>query len=950
MLNMLSVNNNLYLIRRSLLVGMILLAFFCVNSLFAAGVAEYLMEEGAATVAGDTSGSANNSYFVGQPVWQAGHGGGSQHCLGFDGSSYLEAPHSASMNNITTKFTMTAWIKPEQNSINDTIVWKLGAFRIWKHNAFIKVTLTGANVTDVVVTPSGISNGIWQHIAVTYNGQRLKCYVNGVSVYNTRINGSDYPISASTFPLRVGWYNGGPPHYRGLLDNVRVYDNELLVGDVIADMSDDTTPTQPLAIVQSGLAATAIVIPTGTAIEVETVAANELQYHIKQATGVTLGIYQESSKPTTFGGLIYVGACNATAAAGINGSYLDDNFYVVRNVGSDFFLAGKDNAGNPLGMMHVNYTRIGTMLAVYRFLEQYMHVKWLWPGPKGEVIPTAVNLQTDGINIIDKPVLKHPHLIDYNTDWGWGASNYNGWTSAETQQNYLNAQSLWLRRQGFCKSINLNYGEAFGTWWDTYHTTHPEYFNLLPDGTRRSDPYYVDGRTDLVSMNLSDPNFHHQIVDNWIAAGASGYIACAENDTATKCTCPTCMAWDVEPANFQSEYGCPWSQRLIYATNAFNTADPAWYKYLGPMSDRLAKYLLAVQQEAANRGYPNAILHAWSYANYVNGPLDEVQLNDRIVIGVVPAINFPWTDAKQQEFRDTWDRWANNGAKVYLRPNYLYDGHNLPINYARRLGSDFLYALRRGLFATTFDTLTGQWSTQSLNFYTLARIQTHVNTGWENWGADVSGDGRIDMTDLAVLSNWWLDNASGCQPGNRCGDINGDGNVDLPDFAMLAERWHNNNAEVGAIIDEFYDAFGPAKSAIQAYFEYWEAVSDAATISPLYYSWFVDADQIFTPSVMATGRALMTNAQVAATGDPVAVRLVDFLEKGFTNAEKTLAAQAAWENLQNTPYGGLYEQAHQAWHAAYADLLNYRASVEADFICNMGVLNYWERSYVWINP
>ena len=158
----------------------------------------------------------------------------------------------------------------------------------------------------------------------------------------------------------------------------------------------------------------------------------------------------------------------------------------------------------------------------------------------------------------------------------------------------------------------------------------------------------------------------------------------------------------------------------------------------------------------------------------------------------------------------------------------------------------------------------------------LARVQTHVNAGWEGWGADVTGDGKVDMGDLAVLSNWWLGDASGCEPGNRCGDINGDGKVDFADFAQLAMQWHNNNAEVESIVDEFYEPFGPAKSAVRAYFDHWEAVSDAATTSPVW-AWFYDgADQIFTPSVMAAGRALMTNAQAAAVGDPVAVRLVRF--------------------------------------------------------------------------
>ncbi len=75
----------------------------------------------------------------------------------------------------------------------------------------------------------------------------------------------------------------------------------------------------------------------------------------------------------------------------------------------------------------------------------------------------------------------------------------------------------------------------------------------------------------------------------------------------------------------------------------------------------------------------------------------------------------------------------------------------------------------------------------------------------------------------------------------------------------------------------------------------------------------------------------------------MAERLVDFLEKGLTNAELTLAAQEAWVALQQI--GGMAEWL--AWLAAYDDLYNYRASVEADFICNMGFLNWSEMGFVW---
>ncbi len=139
----------------------------------------------------------------------------------------------------------------------------------------------------------------------------------------------------------------------------------------------------------------------------------------------------------------------------------------------------------------------------------------------------------------------------------------------------------------------------------------------------------------------------------------------------------------------------------------------------------------------------------------------------------------------------------------------MLDGHNLPIFFARKLGEDFSYAAAHGLIGTDFDSLTGQWASQGPNLYLLARL-------------------------------------------HECPRMT-----------------------VAKVLDEYYSAFGPAAAAVRAYFAHWEKVSDAVTDdlakeAELHWaSFYRDADRIFTPGVLATGRDLLEKAAAAAQSDPV---------------------------------------------------------------------------------
>ena len=420
----------------------------------------------------------------------------------------------------------------------------------------------------------------------------------------------------------------------------------------------------------------------------------------------------------------------------------------------------------------------------------------------------------------------------------------------------------------------MEYGHAFTTYYDTYHTAHPEWFNLLPDGTRITDPYYAGGIwNDLISMSVAEPGLWSQIVDNWLAEGQDGtpWINGTENDTNGKCTCPGGMAWDVKPDTWTQN---DWDNRYADACAAFYNAQSDWSEALGPMSDRYCNFWLALQNEAVCRGYPDATVFGLAYVNYKHAPINkDGALNENIIVGYVPSTSFPWTSTERTEACNDWDGWRNTGCRMFYRPNYTLLGHNLPIYYADCLVEDFVYCYRRGMIATDFDSLTGQYATQAPTLYALARIHTLA--------ADTSRSASELLSD---------------------------------------------------ILDEFYSSFGAASDEVQEYFEYWETISEGISDYPdPYYKWYVHGADVFTPSVMSTARTKLNAAITAASGDSAVEARLAFLENGLDDVELTLAAQEAWEDYMDA--GDL-----DGWLDAVGDLDDARAAMEADFPENMAHL------------
>jgi hypothetical protein len=641
--------------------------------------------------------------------------------------------------------------------------------------------------------------------------------------------------------------------------------------------------SRALDLVTAGQPASVLVVPD-EALPAVSFAAEELREHVFLASGARLSVVKESEDRPDGLARIYLGGCRATQAAlTVAWNELPHGTAVLRTVGDRLFLAGRDGEGTPL----LDSTSAGSLFAVYELLERHLGVRWIWPGELGTVVPRQTTISLPALDLEIRPPFLHTRMR-----FGGLSLTPAGFSSLEARAAYADQQLRWLRRHRFNRGVSLEYNHGFEDYWERFGKSRPEYFNLLPDGTRRSDPLYGGGEGRLVAMCVSEPGLARERLQEWqqTRTPEQPWVNCAENDTCGKCTCARCLAWDV-PGTIEGRPELAQAEAMKLAAADFAAGKADWYRWLGSLSDRYARFWLATQAEA-RRVDPEATILAYAYANYMDAPRQTV-LNDHVIVAIVPGLMYPWTDAKREAFRTQWAGWAKAGARLYLRPNYTLDGHAFPIFYAHKLVEDFRFAAEHGLIATDFDSLTCQYGVQGPNFYALARLHEH------------------------------------------------------PDWSFAQ------------IMAEYTAAFGPAATAVEAYFAHWRAVSDQVTDERIAAaaqrggaeggSWshfYLVADAIFTPPVMAQGRTLLEQARLAAAADPSAARRVAFLEKGLHHAELCLAVEQARRGYLAS--GNLPD-----YQTALAALDEFRSAIESECVIGPGLLRFleastWDRSLLTV--
>ena len=432
-------------------------------------------------------------------------------------------------------------------------------------------------------------------------------------------------------------------------------------------------------------------------------AADELVMHIGKAAGIRPEIQRGGTAPSgKF--IISLGDTDFARQHGVTPGGLKHNQARVLADEEKLIISGLEEAAK--NRIDLLIRTSGTLFTVYDILEKYNGCRWLWPHEDGTVVPGTGYFCFRKGEYIQGTKLK---FFFWRMTWRGEL-----WPSRAMYSYYLENKMLWLLRHRSNRDLSeQHYPHGFEKWPDKYLKTNPEFFNLLPDGTRRS----FGGANKYISMCLASPAFHRQVIMDWLNNFNPDFprINLKGNDSNLCCVCDLCMAADNSPI--------PADVRRARAKARFDRGDIWWFEELGPMTARSIYFYQSIQRlvdEIAPER--QAKFSGLIYANNATPP-SRVILGNRFQFSFCPTMYFPWNQAKVDRYKQTWQGWYETGADLVIRPNFTLDGHCYPINYARYFFECFRFAETRSLTGSDYDSLTGMFGAQGLTPYTIARLQ-----------------------------------------------------------------------------------------------------------------------------------------------------------------------------------------------------------------------------------
>jgi hypothetical protein len=293
---------------------------------------------------------------------------------------------------------------------------------------------------------------------------------------------------------------------------------------------------------------------------------------------------------------------------------------------------------------------------------------------------------------------------------------------------------------------------------------------------------------------------------------------------------------------------------------------------------RYARFAKEVHALAAEID-PDVKIHFYAYLNYFWAPRNGLKLNENIIIGFVP-----------------WFRWAGWFPRTDAEQAWIKEQWS----GWQETGVSAYY--RPNWF---------------LDGYTMPHVYMHQFADAFQY---YDQRGMIG-TDFDTLQGMWATQG--------------------PNLYTLARIHVRPEADIEAILDEYYSAFGPAEAAVRDYFGYWEnySVENSPRAAEAirsrrgghfrrYALYGITADELYPLDVFGPAFEMLNRAETTATGarDWLAVRRVQFLRYGLAHARRCVQTAQVMNDPASTP---------EARGQALAELAQYRRFIEDTGVANM---------------
>ncbi len=367
-------------------------------------------------------------------------------------------------------------------------------------------------------------------------------------------------------------------------------------------------------------------------------------------------------------------------------------------------IAGRDvwNPDNPVLELSRGRTvegvqsEYGTANAVYTFLQDHLHVRWLWPGSLGEDIVEQETLAFEPFEY-----RYHPRFQGRMNVFRFHSMLRQGFSAGDAGQNWTRYQRLFLH------SLEVPGGHPFAGWWERFHETNPEFFALQPDGSRGGgETPFPTART--VKLCKSNPAVWEQFLKDAETAlqrdPTRRVFAAGANDSGASgfCICEDCRAWDHPDGELLMHRWQGIAQSYVAQTDRRIT-----------FANTLARML--------KERYPDKDLYVSisAYGNARPVPVEAVP-DDNVIVSAVANFH----NRENPEARERFLQWGKRVPNFSWRPNLGYGLWEIgfPRVSMTRAIDDLKLAAENNVINLYFDSVWNHWATQGPHYYMLAQM------------------------------------------------------------------------------------------------------------------------------------------------------------------------------------------------------------------------------------